>query len=399
MNKLWVLPIAAFVLVSCGVSKQKVLKEVDSLLTQKKYESAYLLLEKADPKNQVPDLVLEKVQIALDDFISTENLKTFCFKDMAIDQNVEDFRGQKGNDVRHALNPEEALSALLEKFPEDWRLYKALGEYDYQVYLNHDKLEPDKGLSRLKLAQSYLFQATNHQAADSQSLYHLGMVDLYLQDVKSAEVCFKAVILQGNSSADNYYNLAFTQYSQGEFAPSLDNAQKALDLYPNPPEKALCAHLLALAAMALHDDNAAVKYFELIRSFQPQDYETLKSLLTLYLKQGDADKAMPLGQAMLAIAPSNASILENISDIYLQYGRVNEFYDFLHKMIFLYAHQNQVLGNLYFYQANADLFVNHKKSARTSLRMAKTYYVNALPPGDEIFKTIQTELNQLARVK
>jgi tetratricopeptide (TPR) repeat protein len=399
MKKLWFLLLAAPFLVSCGVSKQKVLSKVDALLLQKKYESAYRLLEKADPKNQVPDLLLDKVQIALDDYVFSENLKIFCFKDMAIDQNVEDFRGQKGNYARYALNPEEALSGLLQKFPEDWRLYKMLGEYDYQVYMNHDKFEADKGLARLKLAQSYLYQAYSHQTADSISLYHLGLVDLYLQDAKSAEECFKAAIRQGNSTADNYYNLAFTQYSQGEFAPSLDSAQKALDLYPNAPEKALCAHLLALAAIAVQDENGAIKYFGLIHAFQPQDYEALKNLLTLYLKHGEADKAMPFGQAMLAIEPNNASILRDIDDIYLQYGRVNEFYDFLHNMIFLYAHQNGVLGNLYFYQANADLYVNHKKSARTSLKMARICFQKSLLPSDGIFKTIDKELIQLSSPK
>ena len=399
MQKLFALFLISFLLVSCTVSKQKVLTQVDTLLTQKKYESAYALLEKADPKNLVPDMVLEKVQIAMDDYVFTENLKIFCFKDIAIDQNVEDFRGQKGTYTRYTLNPEEALSGVLQKFPEDWRLYQALGEYDYQLYLNHDKLEADKGLARLKLAQSYFYQASVHQSADSRSYYHLGLVDLYLQDYKSAEECFKTAIRQGNTTADNYYNLAFTQYTLGEIAPSVDNAEKALNLYRALPEKALCAHLLALAAMSLRDENGAIKYFELIHSFQPQDYEALKTLLTLYLKHGTVDKVLPIAQAMLAIQPSNASILQDVYGGYLQYGRVNEFYDFLHQMIFMYAHQDAVLGNLYFYQANADLLVNHKKSARTSLKMARIFFTKVLPPTDVMFQTIQNELTELTKVK
>jgi tetratricopeptide (TPR) repeat protein len=396
MKSAALLLLASLFLASCGVSKQKVLTQVDTLLIQKKYETAYQILEKADPKNQVPELLLEKVQIALDDYVFSENLKVFCFKDIAIDQNIEDFRGQKGTYERYTLNPEEALSDLLLKFPEDWRLYKALGEYDYQSYLNHDKYAADKGLARLKLAQSYFYQAYSHQVADSKSLYHLGLVDLYLQDNKGAEEAFKAAIKQGNATADNYYNLAFTQYNLNELAPSVGSAQKAFDLYPRAPEKALCAHLLALASMALKDESGSIKYFELIQSLQPQDYESLKALLALYLKHGTVEKALPIAQAMLAIAPSNVSILQDIYGSYLQYGRVNEFYDFLHKMIFLYAHQDPVLGNLYFYQANADIFVNHKKSARTSLRMAKIYYLHTLPANDQIFQTIQDELTKLS---
>jgi tetratricopeptide (TPR) repeat protein len=399
MKRIFLFPAACLFLASCGVSKEKVLNQVDALLSQKKYESAYVLLEKADPQNQVPDLVLEKVQIALNDYVFSENLDVFCFKDIPVDQNVADIRGQKGTYERYQLNPEAALSGLLQKYPEDWRLYQALGEYDYQLYLNHDKFDADKGLARLKLAQSYLYQVYTHLAADSNSLYHLGLIDLYLQDNKDAEDCLKAALRGGRPTADNYYNLAYAQYTLGESAASLDNAQKALDLYPGAAEKTLCAHLLALASLTLGNESNAVKYFELIRSFQPQDYETLKNLLTLYLKQGQTDKALPLGQAMLATQPANASILQDINDIYLQYGRVNEFYDFLRKMIFLYAHEDQTLGNLYFYQANADLYINHKKSARTSLRMAKIYFKKALPPNDPIFQTIQKELNQLALAK
>jgi tetratricopeptide (TPR) repeat protein len=396
MKKLVPSLLFTLLLASCGVSQKKVLTQVDSLVTQKKYESAYKLLEKADPKNQVPDLVLEKVQIALTDYVFSENLKVFCFKDMAVDQNVEDFRGVKGTYERYNLDPEEALSSLLLKFPEDWRLYAALGEVDYQLYLNHDRNEADKGLVRLKLAQSYFYQAVSHQAGDSQSLYHLGLVDLYLEDLKGAEESFKRAIQQGNRTADNYYNLAFTQYSLGEPAPSVDNAQKALDLYPNVPEKALCAHLLVLASLALRDEPGSIKYLEMIHGFQPQDYEALKDLLTLNVKRGVMDKSTTYAQALLAIQPSNASILKDIDDIYLQYGRVNELYDFLRKMIFLYTHQNEVLGNLYFYQANADIFVGHKKSARTSLHMAKIYYAHSLPPADPVFQTIQEELVKLS---
>ena len=398
MKKALGLLILLLPLMACN-SKQKVLSQVDDLLKQKKYLSAYSLLEKADPNNRDIDLVLAKVQIALDDYHTTYLLQSFTFKDISPDQSIEDLRDQPATGSVFALSPEVLMNALSENHHGNSRLLEAQGDYQFLYYLNYDRLRKDKGLFRLRQAQSFYYQALSRQAADPRIFYRMGRVLIVLEEYSEAVRNLSEAVARGMQTGDGYYYLALAQSNSMEFSHCVENGQKALSLYTRSEDKVSAARLMAQAYMAMGDEKSAVKYFELVSQLRPRNYANLKALLRLNLSHKAMDKSLALAKTMLATQPKDRAILQDIYEAYDEYKYSKEFYGFLEKMRSLYAKQDEVMGDLYFVQARADVNMKRTNDAVESLKKARNYFSKALKPKDKIFKTIDDQIKELNRRK
>ncbi len=394
MKKALGLLILILPIMACG-SKQKVLKQVDDLSKQKKYLTAYSLLEKSDPYNKNIDFVLAKVQIALDDYLTTDLLQTFTFKDISLDENIENFRGQPVSGTVFILSPEVTMNALSLNHHGNLRLFEAQGDYEYLYYCNYDRFGKDKGLFRLQQAQNYYYQALSHQAMNPRSLYRMGRILLTLEEYQEAAKNLSEAIAQGYQTADSYYYLALAQSNTRELSHCVENGQKALSIYTRSEEKVSAARLVAQAYMGTGDEKSAMKYFEIVSELRPKNYLNLKSLLTLNLSHKATDKAFILAKTMLATQPKNQEIHWDIYEAYDRFKCSKEFYDFLEKMKSLYAKQDEVMGDLYFYQAKADAGARRSNEAVESLKKAKLYFSKVLKPKDKIFKTIDDQIKEL----
>ena len=69
-------------------SESEVLFKANELIKDKKYESAYRLLEDYDLKNDKPDVVLLKEKIALNYFVTSIMHQMFSFKDIQINEDI-----------------------------------------------------------------------------------------------------------------------------------------------------------------------------------------------------------------------------------------------------------------------------------------------------------------------
>src|ERR1700759_437737 len=78
-------------------SADDAIKTAQKLITEKKYDSAFEVLEKADPNNKNADVVIEKEDIVLRYFVTSIMHKVFALKDLKPDEDIMDYRGKNGS--------------------------------------------------------------------------------------------------------------------------------------------------------------------------------------------------------------------------------------------------------------------------------------------------------------
>jgi len=111
-----------------------VLSDVDRLVTEKKYLSAFRLLDAQENGDSDPDIALKKAELALKYFVNSIYHKTFSFKDLEEDEDIMDVRGAVGSSMIFNFDIEKVFTPLIKNYPEDQRLYVALADYYLDVY-------------------------------------------------------------------------------------------------------------------------------------------------------------------------------------------------------------------------------------------------------------------------
>ena len=153
-----------------------VLNEADSLVKLKKYNSAFNLLNSQTDTNRNPEIVCKKIDIALNYFVNSMMHQLFSFKDIAIDESIDDYRGSAGQFQMYHFQIDSVLLSLIQNNPENGKLYKYLGDfyYDVQTRYNNQWLKTYDELTDLSL-KNYE-KANSLGTMDYQSLHNLGVL-------------------------------------------------------------------------------------------------------------------------------------------------------------------------------------------------------------------------------
>ena len=127
------------VLISQGGFSQNpaVIDSADQLIEQKKYETAFRLLDKEDPKNENVQILSKKTDLLTNYFVTSINHVMFALKDLKEDESVMDYRGKAGNFKMHVFDADSLTRRLIQKKGSDFRLYRNMANYWFSVYLNY----------------------------------------------------------------------------------------------------------------------------------------------------------------------------------------------------------------------------------------------------------------------
>ena len=112
----------------------EVLVDLDRLVAEKRYLSAFELLNEQENGNSDPDIVLKKADLALKYFVNSLNHRVFSFKNLKEEENILEVRGAVGTSTIFPFDIEEVFTTLIKNNPEDQRLHVALADYYLDVY-------------------------------------------------------------------------------------------------------------------------------------------------------------------------------------------------------------------------------------------------------------------------
>jgi tetratricopeptide (TPR) repeat protein len=375
-----------------GQTETETIKKANDLITNKKYESAFKLLDNFDPENSKPDIVLLKVDIVLNYFVTSLMHQGFALKDLEKNENIVDYRGREGSFGLQMFQVDSILGKLIEIYPTNCKLYKGLGEFYYEVHLKYGDnwLKNDNEL--FELIQTNFQKAVDGNCADYLSNYVLGYLNIAQDKYQECIPYFLKAIEQNKGYATSHYNLAYAYLFADDRENALKYAKNALNLYTDREYKSDAARMLGVIYTELEDEKNAIESYELADKIDPKNYYTLKPLLELYVKANNK-KSDKTAKVFFNLAPANPTIYNDFSEIYYSNKKEDKLIVFYKSQFSAFKDNEKVQGNLNFYLGR--IYVEKdKKIAKEYFLKSKEIFGKIFDKDHQVFNAIEEGLEQ-----
>jgi len=368
-------------------TETETIKKANDLIANKKYESAFKLLDSFDKKNEKPDIVLLKEDILLNYFVSSLMHEMFALKDLKMNETVEDYRGKEGQYAMFRFDADTIIGDLMKTHPQNGKLYNGLGNFYYEVQTKYSGnwLKDDKELFRLIEVNDKKAIETN--CADFMTYFVMGYVNIAQEKYKEAIPYFLKSIELNKDYAGSYYNVAYAYMYIDDRENALKNAKISLDLYTDISFKGDAARMLGQIYSEMKDNKNALLNYELSDKIDPDNYYTIKPILDLYLKTGNL-KTITLRNSFFKLGPGKPTIYNDLEEIYSTYSKQDELIAFYKEKLPEYKDDAKVLGNLNFYLGRIYLDKD-KKEAKAYFLKAKDILSKVYAKDHAVFNAIQ----------
>ncbi len=380
---------------SAAQTENNIILKAQKLITDKKYDDAFSLLDSFDKENTKPNIVLLKEDIALDYFVSNLMYQTFAFKNINKDEDIMDYRGKEGTFSMYHFPLNEILDSLINVFPDNYNLYQGLGKYYYEVHLKYGEQLGKNTEQLFDLMESSFKKAVEHNAGDYLSYYVLGYVYLNRKKYEESIAHFLKSIELNKEFTTSYYNAAYAYLYKDDHANALKYAKISLGNYKDAEYKGDAARMIAVIYSEMKDEKREIEYYELSNRIDSNNYYTLKPLLKLYVKTDNLLSSKVLN-AFFNLDPENPTIYNDLTDIYFRCEKPDLLKNFFQSKIKEQDSNKIVLGNLYFYLGEI-FFANDKVAAKENFLKAKVVFAKVHEKDHKVFTAIDNALKQLEK--
>ncbi len=391
--------IASMIFVSMSAlsasGKDDVISRVNSLVEKEKYNAAFILLEKADPKNKKPDLLVMKTNILLQYFVDSMMHRTFALRDLGPGESLAEIRGKPGLYDIHIFPADEILERALEKNPGHGGLYRVLGDYYFSVYhLYGDRWYVDP-LVVLNRALNNYRKAVQFSSMPIQSLYNLGLIYLVRKEYVKAESVFRDILEKDSAFGPGYYHIAYIHYLKDEFDLADEYSRKALKHGASGTDRGNASYLLGLISEKKDLDDRAHRFYLQALRHDGNSYRNLKTVVISALKTGRINEGVTCAEKIIKGNPENIGILKDMVYIFGSLRYSEKFMVLLDGIEGAYGDNDLVLGNLYFCRALVHSeYLKNRREKKANLLRALEYYKKVYSDDHEVFNIIRMELEK-----
>jgi len=375
-------------------TEKDIVKKTNDYVSNGKYETAYNYLDSLDPKNRNADIVLLKEGIALNFYIETYNHQRFAFKDLDKNQKINDFRGKTTGLKMHIFKINKVLDSLIKVDPHNYKLYKGLGDYYYEVEQKYgnDWLVKEKDL--LGLIEYNYTGALNDKTGDFETNYRLGVTYETDGNYQAGIPFFLKAVQLNDSSADAHYNLAYAFLNVNDTLNALRHSLAATKLYQDSSSKGDAARMAGVVLGEMGKQKKAIEFMELSNKIAPNNYNTLKILIDMYLKVDNRKKEREVTEQFYHLGVEKPTIYNDLIDIYAGNNKQKQLIAFFQSQLKPANGDMIQLGSLYF--SIGKLYVGIDKNlALENLTKASEVFATVYKPENPVFKLIYDMMKSL----
>jgi len=375
-------------------TEKDIVKKTSEYVSNAKYETAYKYLDSLDPLNRNADIVLLKEDIALNFYVETYNHQRFGLKDLGKTQKVNDIRGRTNGLVMHTFKINKVLDSLIKVYPNNFKLYKGLGDYYYEVHQKYgnDWLINEREL--LGLIEYNYRGALNDKMGDFETNYRLGLTFETDGNYQAGIPYFLKAVQLNDSSADAHYNLAYAFLNVNDTLNALRHSLSATKLYKDSSSKGDAARMAGVVLGEMGKQKKAIEFMELSNTIAPNNYNTLKILIDMYLKVDNRKKEREVTDAFYQLGVDKPTIYNDLIDIYAGNAKQKQLITFFQGQLKQASGDMVQLGSLYL--SIGKLYMgNDKNLALENLTKASEVFATVYKPENPVFKLIYDMMKSL----
>ncbi|MGY2130726.1 hypothetical protein ACW9KT_00750 [Hymenobacter sp. HD11105] len=386
------------------------LKQASDLVLQRKYNSAFALLQQFDRQNARPAVAMRKQEMALSYHITTNGYQTFTLKDLALVESLEQMRAQRSYDSAYRFPIEEVLLNLKRRNPTNYRLDKALGDYYYSAQ-QCDCAEKDKGEDRLFALMVRHYEVAHLRGyGDYLSYYALGYAHERLGNFAQAIGPFKRSIQLKKDFPDAHYHMAYSLLELKQLENARDEVRLAMNYYQDEQFKSDAAYMLADIEEQIKrapkpskgaagskpasrtEATPAAQPAEPASSETPPaapiDLATVRPKLLAALKGQNKPEIDRLSKQFLQAAPKEESTYSELLELHLKHNQAATLTTLFTEQAAVPSQPPLVQGYLRLYLGHLYLEQKNALQARNQFVLARQLLVQALPAKDKVFAVI-----------
>ncbi len=375
---------------------QRCIKQSDKLIGEKKYRSAWDLLEKADPSNKEPAIVLAKTDLLLTGFVNTAMHQVFTLNNLQPNEKPEDYRGKDVNGDLIKFDPGAVLDTLIKKYPDNYQLYEALGNYYYQVFLIFQENWLKKPEELVHLILDNYTKSYTHGNKTYLAAYRIGFAQLFLQQFAEAQKSFIESVKLNQKYPDAYYSLAYSSLQLGNSDSALLCANKAFELFTDTFNRSDVQLLRGMIYSTKKDTAASLHEYSEAARLNPKNQSMSQLLLKAEFRY-NGKEVDAVTSSYFDLGPRDAETYNEIITDYFNANRPKDVLVFLEQKLTQYANDPEVIGDICFYRAYVYVVMEDKEKAKADLIRAKENFSKVFPPSHQMFSTIEDAMKELQK--
>ncbi|HOW83823.1 MAG TPA: hypothetical protein PK573_14780 [Spirochaetota bacterium] len=374
------------------------LAAVDDFISNRKYASAFRMLDEKDPRNEDPARLEKKISLALGFSAATVMHRSFTFIDLGPGQDLDDY-----NITPEAFNPYNAydfqidaiLRALIRKKPGNARLHFLLGDFYFRMQRQYGDTWFVGGEELLRLAGEAFALADKGKGLDRSGLDEYALVSAMQKNYTKAVSLYARALRQDPSYAEGNYGIAYAYHMSGDQAKAFGHALKALDGFKDRLSKSDASMLAAISADAMNRPAEALTYYRKARELGRVDFLSAKKILCFSLDIEEETRWHEEAAALLHLDPHNLEYYYELLECFIDRGRGASIEKFLASYEAKRGKDGRARGNILLLKsAFFSKVVNDPAKRRDALKKAYAEFGKIFPESDEVMLMIKKELER-----
>jgi tetratricopeptide (TPR) repeat protein len=357
-------------------------------------------LQQIDAANKNPDAVMAKFNLAMNYHVHTIRYHLFAFADLREGENVDDLKKSASTlqQPHFEVKIDSVLMSLIRHYPEDGRLYKALGDYYYAVYKSYGDQWFISARQLLEESYLHLLKAYGLNCTDAQSLYVLGYYNSLFESYHEAEMWYLRSLQLNPHAPLVYYNLGVNYLLNKQAEKGIQPMEEAFKLFNDSLKKSDAARVLGIMYYKSKNKEQALVCFELADAFSPAYHPTQMFLLRSRLQMNQVEQALKLAKIIFDQAPFDPDVPDELLEMFRMEGKGDLLANLFENLMKEYRGQHEAIGNVRFHYGKL-LYLEGEPAK--SLRMFKKSYNSfkkVLPANHHVFDMLEEMMIRIRKL-
>ena len=372
------------------------LAAVDDFISNRKYASAFRMLDEKDPRNEDPARLEKKISLALCFSAATVMHRSFTFIDLGPGQDLDDY-----NITPEAFNPYNAydfqidaiLRALIRKTGQCAAALSSRGFLFQDAAAVRRHVVCRRGRAASPAGEAFAL-ADKGKGLDRSGLDEYALLSAMQKNYTKCFTLARA-LRQDPSYAEGNYGIAYAYHMSGDQAKAFGHALKALDGFKDRLSKSDASLLAAISADAMNRPAEALTYYRKARELGRVDFLSAKKILCFSLDIEEETRWYEEAAALLDLDPHNLEYYYELLECFIDRGRGASIEKFLASYEAKRGKDGRARGNILLLKsAFFSKVVNDPAKRRDALKRAYAEFGKIFPESDEVMLMIKKELER-----
>jgi tetratricopeptide (TPR) repeat protein len=348
----------------------------------------------------VPDIVLKKVDLALNYNVKTIRNHLFAFVDLRDGENLEELKRTLKNEnlALYEFKADSVLLQLTRRFPYNYKLIKALGDFYYDTYTDMGDRWFISAKELLKKFYRYYKTAYDHGVYDAMSLYAVAFYYSVFENYDEAEKWYDRSRELDPFNPLVAYGAGVNQLMSRHPADGIVPMKIAYDFFTDSLKKSDAARVLGIMYYKTGKEHKAYEMFRIADSLSPLYHPNQMFLLRSQLQLGKQEPALELAKVIFDQAPVDPDVPDELLEMFRMEGEGKLLGKLFKTLLEEYKYNPEANGNIRFHYGKLLYLEGHHRKAVRMFKKAREYFSEALPPDHHVFKMLDDMIAEIRQM-